>query len=75
MKVRGRRSVNRRRIEDQGKARSTRQVPNGSLPMSDWTKPSGKPSLPVTRYRLFKTFVAAKGPPFDAGTFLPDCVS
>ena len=46
------------------------KVPNGSLPMSDWTKPSDKPSLPVTPYRLFNTFVVAKRPQFDAGTFI-----
>ena len=38
--------------------------------MSDWTKPSDKLSLPATRYRLFKTFVVAKRPQFDAGTFI-----
>jgi hypothetical protein len=38
--------------------------------MSDWTKPSDKPSPPVTRYRLFKLFVVAKRPRFDAGTFI-----
>jgi hypothetical protein len=48
-----------------------RNVRNGSLPMSAWTKPSDKPSLPATRYRLFKTFAVAKRrPKFGAGTFI-----
>jgi hypothetical protein len=46
------------------------KVPNGSLLMNDWTKPSDKPSLPATRYRLFKTFAVAKHPQFDVGTFI-----
>ena len=38
--------------------------------MNDSTKPSDRPSLPVTRYRLFKTFAVASCIRFDAGTFI-----
>ena len=47
-----------------------RKVQNGSSRMNDSTKPSDKPSLPVTRYRLFKTFAVASCIRFDAATFI-----
>ena len=37
-----------------------RKVQNGNVQMTNSTTLSGKPSLPATRYRLFKVF-AAKG--------------
>jgi hypothetical protein len=37
-----------------------RKVQNGNVQMTNSTTLSGRPSLPVTRYRLFKVF-AAKG--------------
>jgi hypothetical protein len=33
---------------------------NGNVSMTNSTTPSRKPSLPVTRYRLFKSFIAIK---------------
>jgi len=38
-----------------------RKVRNGNVQMTNSTTLSGRPSLPVTRYRLFKSFAAAKG--------------
>ena len=33
-------------------------VRNGKLQTNNWTRPSGKPSPPATRHRLFKPFAA-----------------
>jgi hypothetical protein len=38
-----------------------RKMRNANVSMTNSTTLSGKPSLPVTRYRLFKSFAAAKG--------------
>ena len=38
-----------------------RKMRNGNVSMINSTTLSGKPSLPVTRYRLFKSFAAVKG--------------
>jgi hypothetical protein len=46
------------------------KVRNGNLQMNDSTKPSDKPSLPVTRYRLFKMFAVTSCIRFDGGIFI-----
>jgi hypothetical protein len=38
-----------------------RKMRNGNVSMINSTTLSGKPSLPVTRYRLFKSLATAKG--------------
>jgi hypothetical protein len=51
-----------------------RKVQNGNVQMTNSTTLSGKPSLPATRYRLFKVF-AAKGsrPKLFAGLIARRC--
>ena len=51
-----------------------RRMRNGNASMTNSTTLSDKPSLPVTRYRLFKSFAAAKGsgPDVLPGYFRPE---
>jgi len=59
------RTIPKRRIKVQKNPRSTRiksaRCGMQTCQMTNSTTLSGKPSLPVTRYRLFKSFAAAKG--------------
>jgi hypothetical protein len=41
---------------------------SGNLQMNDSTKPSDKPSLPVTHYRSFKNLAVTDCIRFEAGT-------
>ena len=47
-----------------------RKVQNGNVQMTNSTTLSGKPSLPATRYRLFKPFAVADRISFGAGIFI-----
>jgi hypothetical protein len=46
------------------------KVRNGNLRTNDSTKPSDRPSLPVTHSQLFKTFAVASCTRFNAGTLI-----
>ena len=48
----------KRNLDQQDQERKMR---NGNVSMINSTTLSGKPSLPVTRYRLFKSVAAIKG--------------
>jgi hypothetical protein len=71
MNVRSDRPAIKGQIKDQKKlAQRDREcnLQSGNLQMNDSTKPSDKPSLPVTRYRSFKNLAVTDCIRFEAGT-------
>ncbi len=73
MNVTGDQPVTKRLTRDQRKTRAAKprcRGRNGSLQMTGSTKPSDKPSPPVTRYPLFKSLAVASCTRSDAAIFM-----